>query len=90
MVKATECELQRDDGWDVVEITEALDIRARTSKRHWQSYLMRCCECHGRVQPHKQAKNGMAAHFEHATAHRGCGRSTEFSGSPSQHPEALM
>lgn len=81
MVLAVRCDVWRGDVWEEIGIDEALPIRSE--------YLMRCCECHGRVRAHKKANNGMRAHFEHRIAHKGCRRSTRFSGTPSLHPDAV-
>lgn len=81
MVKAVTCDVWRGNRWEEIDIDEAIPIRSE--------YLMRCCECHGRVKAHRQANNGMRPHFEHWAAHDGCSRSTRFSGTRSPHPEAL-
>ena len=81
MVKAVICDVWRGNRWEEIDIDEALSIRSQ--------YLMRCCECHGRVRAHREANNGMRAHFEHRLAHNGCRRSTKFSGTRSPHPDAL-
>ncbi len=81
MVKATTCEVWRGNGWEEIGVAEALPIRSE--------YLMRCCECHGRVQAHRKANNGMRAHFEHRIAHDGCSLSTKFSGTRSPHPDVV-
>lgn len=81
MVLATECYVWRGDVWDKIGIAEALPIRSE--------FLMRCCECKGRVQPHREGNNGMQAHFEHRVAHRGCRLSTKYKGPDSLHPDAI-
>lgn len=81
MVKAVICDVWRGNRWEEIDITEALPIRSE--------YLLRCCECHGRVRAHRQANNGMPAHFEHRVAHSGCGLSTKYSGKGSLHPDAV-
>lgn len=81
MVLAAECYVWRGGVWEKISITEALPIRSE--------YLMRCCECHGRVRAHRLANNGMRAHFEHRRAHKGCSRSTGFSGTQSPHPDPV-
>lgn len=81
MVKAVICEVWRGNGWQEIGIADALSIR-------WDSF-MRCCECHGRVRAHREANNGMRAHFEHRVAHDGCSLSTKFSGAQSPHPDPL-
>lgn len=81
MVLAAECYVWRGDVWEKIDIAEALPIRSE--------FLMRCCECHGRVRAHKEANNGMRAHFEHRRAHEGCRLSTKYSGTDSLHPDAV-
>ncbi len=81
MVLAAECYVWRGGAWEKISIAEALPIRSE--------YLMRCCECHGRVRAHRLANNGMRAHFEHRVAHSGCGLSTKYSGTDSLHPGAI-
>lgn len=81
MVKSTKCDVYRGGTWEPIDIEEALSIRGE--------YDMRCPACHGRVQAHKQATNGMRAHFEHLVAHKGCGLFAKFSAKVSLHPEAL-
>jgi len=81
MVKAVTCEVWRGNRWEEIDIDKALPIRSE--------YLMRCCECHGRVRAHRLADNGMRAHFEHRVAHSGCGLSTKYSGTDSLHPDAI-
>jgi len=81
MVKATTCEVRHGNRWEEIAIAEALPVRSE--------YLMRCCECHGRVHAHRKGSNGMRAHFEHRVAHDGCSLSTKFSGTRSRHPDAV-
>lgn len=81
MVKAVTCEAWRGDQREAIDIAEALPIRSE--------FLMRCCECHGRVRVHREANNGMQAHFEHRRVHRGCRRSTKYTGMDSLHPDAI-
>lgn len=81
MVKAVTCQVWRGDQWEEIDIIEALPIRSE--------FLMRCCECHGRVRAHREANNGMQAHFEHRRAHKGCRRSTKYTGMDSLHPDAI-
>jgi hypothetical protein len=51
---------------------------------------MRCPECHGRVQPHREYSDGARAHFEHRMAHAGCStKPRTFNGARTVHPEAL-
>jgi hypothetical protein len=81
MVKADTCAVWRGGVWEKIDIAEALPIRSE--------YRMRCCECRGRVRAHREASNGMRAHFEHCVAHSGCSLSTKFSGTHSPHPDAV-
>ena len=81
MVLATECEVWRGSQWEKVDIVSALPIRSE--------YLMRCCECKGRVRAHREGINGMRAHFEHRIVHSGCSRSTKYIGTDTLHPDAI-
>jgi hypothetical protein len=51
--------------------------------------LKRCVDCDGRVRAHKQANNGMRAHFEHIHAHAGCSLGACFNGDRTPHPQSL-
>ena len=75
------CEVRAGDGWEERDVLEVLTLDPRPA--------MRCPECWGGVRPHKEANNGMRAHFEHLVAHKGCRLGSNFSGTPSQHPSAL-
>jgi hypothetical protein len=81
MAKSLICDLFRAQVWEKIGIEDALEIRGK--------YDMRCHKCHGRVQPHRKAVNGMKAHFEHRRAHKGCILSTGYDGTNSLHPDAL-
>ena len=54
--KMITCEVQSGNEWTTISIDEALARRERNG---------RCVECHMPVRAHRQANNGMAAHFEH-------------------------
>jgi hypothetical protein len=76
-----ECQINTAGHWGPLGIDEALE-----SKREG----MRCPACNGPVRPHKEYNNGVAAHFEHHVAHKGCPlikRTFEEPASP--HPDAL-
>lgn len=76
-----ECEMRSGDGWLTVGIAEALERRGED---------MRCPECKGRLQPHREYRDGARAHFEHRRAHTGCStKSRTFAGKRYLHPEAL-
>lgn len=76
-----ECEVRNGEAWTTIGIAEALQRRGED---------MRCPECHGRLQPHRQYSDGARAHFEHRTAHRGCSTKPKtFSGTRTSHPQAL-
>ena len=64
MVKSTACEINRGNVWKEIDVTEAIEIR--------KGLLMRCPDCHGRVQAHRQGENAMQAHFEHRKGYEGC------------------
>lgn len=81
MVKAVTCEVKRRGIWEEIDIAEAIGIR--------RDFEFRCGECHGKVQAHRRANNGMMAHFEHRLGHEGCSRSGKFNGRCAPHPEAL-
>lgn len=81
MARATTCDVRRGNRWEEIDIVEALVVGS--------GHLMRCCECHGRVQAHRRGNNGMKEHFEHRVAHKGCSRSTKYNGMDSLHPDAL-
>ena len=76
-----ECEVRDGTGWTTIGIDEALERRGED---------MRCPECKGRLQPHREYNDGARAHFEHRQAHIGCStKSSTFSGRRSTHPQAL-
>lgn len=76
-----ECEMRGPGGWVTVGIDEALGRRGED---------MRCPECKGRVQPHREYSDGARAHFEHRAAHSGCStKPRTFSGFRRPHPDAL-
>jgi len=54
--KMTTCEVQSGTAWKIISINEALASNTRNR---------RCVECKMPVRAHRQANNGMAAHFEH-------------------------
>jgi hypothetical protein len=54
--KMTTCEVQNGTAWKVIPINEALERNERNG---------RCVECKMPLRAHRQARNGMAAHFEH-------------------------
>ena len=69
-------------GWVAVNIAEALERRGED---------MRCPECLGKVQPHREYIDGARAHFEHRNAHPGCStKARTFSGKKSVHPKPLV
>ena len=55
-LKSDICEIKFDGDWIRLNIEEVLEMTMRP--------LLRCVECHGVVRPHKEANNGMRAHFE--------------------------
>ena len=68
-------------GWITVGISEALGRRGED---------MRCPECLGQLQPHREYRDGARAHFEHRIGHAGCStKPRTFSGKRSTHPEAM-
>jgi hypothetical protein len=76
-----ECELWAFGRWNFTGIEVASDLSADRK--------MRCPECHGRVQVHKQGKNGEAAHFEHDQRSLGCTMGDSFNGTRRRHPNPL-
>ena len=75
------CEIKVRGDWVALSLDDALGRDASTLKR--------CVECRGRVRAHKQANNGMRAHFEHITAHAGCSLGACFNGDRTPHPQSL-
>lgn len=63
MPKMTECKVRRGSVWETISISEAL----ATGESNCQ-----CIECQMPVKPHRQAVNGMAAHFEHIQRNPDC------------------
>ena len=68
------CEIEFADGWETIEIEEALRRRGEP---------MRCLACHGAVRPHKEGTTGQRAHFEHMKADKEC-RLKQSSEKPAQ------
>ena len=64
--RMTECKVQRGSIWVTMSISEALAT---------QESDCQCIECQMPVRPHRQAVNGMAAHFEHIQRNPNCSRS---------------
>jgi hypothetical protein len=75
------CEVRSGKGWTSLNVAAVLDLPFKPA--------LRCPECHGPVRAHKQANNGMRAHFEHLTLHTGCSRGSNFDGRKRPHPDAL-
>lgn len=71
MPKMTPCGIRRGGDWQALTIAEALDDRKGD---------MRCPECHGRVQAHKEGTTGQRAHFEHKRANVACSFSSSWDG----------
>ncbi|WP_166506998.1 hypothetical protein [Frigidibacter mobilis] len=76
------CEARLGGNWEVISVGVALALSPRPE--------LRCIECGGPVRPHKQANNGMRAHFEHRSRHEGCSRGSHFNGRRVPHPDALI
>jgi hypothetical protein len=75
------CQIKTGRQWDDLGVAEALESNREE---------MRCPECHGPVCAHKEYNNGVAAHFEHKVAHKGCRLiPSNFNGHSSLHPGAL-
>jgi hypothetical protein len=51
--------------WTGLSIDDALLLKKR---------ILRCPDCHGRVRPHAEGKDGQSAHMEHYERHQGCPR----------------
>jgi len=81
MPRATDCELQANGRWELVDIGLALTMP--------RSRRMRCAECGGRVRAHGAGTTGQAAHFEHQERHRGCSRGDCFDGETRPHHRPL-
>ena len=60
MPKSTVCEVRRNGRWERQTVSDAVRMRDRGVREQ-----RRCVECHWSVKPHKKAKNGAEAHFEH-------------------------
>ena len=75
------CEVRSGQGWKRLKVSVAIDMPFKPA--------LQCPECHGPVKPHKQAINGMRAHFEHITLHPGCSRGSDFDGQKRRHADAL-
>ena len=76
------CELRLRGEWVPIGLSEALRLHSSRDKR--------CPECHGKVRAHKEAENGMRAHFEHFEAHEGCSLGPVFSGHRSRHRSPML
>jgi hypothetical protein len=74
------CEIQSGGKWVRLGIDEAVTELG---------LKMRCPECGGAVRPHREAVNGMRAHFEHELGHSGCSLSHAYHGVRSRHPKPL-
>lgn len=83
-ILATRCELWANNKWNTISIEDALE--------KFPQRKLRCTHCQGQVRPHRQGKNGEAAHFEHVHAFPGCSQSHSWDHRPeaeAQHPKAL-
>lgn len=85
MARMIVCEVSSQKAWATATIHEVLERRARGHR-----LKIRCPECQGQVRAHKEANNGMQAHFEHLEAHKGCSNSTTFNGRRTQHPKPIL
>jgi nitrate/TMAO reductase-like tetraheme cytochrome c subunit len=81
MVDEVACEVQDRGEWKPIDL--ALALRMPNTR------LKRCPECHGRVRAHSAGMNGMRAHMEHHSRHKGCARGDCFGGVSTLHPDAL-
>ena len=82
VVLATQCELAANKKWVVISVEDAL--------QKFSGRRLRCTHCHGAVRPHREGKNGEAAHFEHVHAFHGCAQSHSWDyRTEAEHPKAL-
>jgi hypothetical protein len=65
--KAMSCEIERPEGWKLIGIETALEMRR---KKTWPGG--RCIECHEPVRPHRIGTTGQAARFEHLDGNPKC------------------
>lgn len=68
MPKATTCYL---DG-RLIDVDEALRLRAQVNQRNAATLVFQCRECGERVRPHKTGTTGQQAHFEHREKNERC------------------
>lgn len=81
-VNADKCELWAKGEWLEVDIDDVLKM--------WTTRRMRCIECHGAVEAHREEADGHPAHFEHILAHSGCPLCPDhFDGNKRPHPDKL-
>jgi hypothetical protein len=76
------CEVKADGSWRLVSIEEAV--------KRYQFDAKRCPNCHGRLIVYNSYTPAHRPYISHHRKHTGCPlRPDTFSGTPSQHPQAI-
>lgn len=76
MPKATRC---LHDGREC-GVAEALRLRDAARRQRQDPPTFTCVDCGEPVRPHKEGRNGQAAHFEHHDRNKGCDLSHRMPG----------